>query len=179
MKKLLLMLSMLLISLVSYGQDSKYKTPRINGVIYYGSTKKLGFEANLTTKTNLLIGGGLSMDLNRGGIGEDYSATMGPNAFREEIYDIRITDYISIYGTIGYTYKRLSFGGKLGIGGKAKYYNAYDNRQILSPNGYYYTSTYLGNEILLGVFAAYKTNGKISPYFGYDTFNGINIGLLF
>jgi hypothetical protein len=172
MKKLLV-LTVLLVSLsvISYGQVKEVNMP-----IFYGTTNKLGLDVVVTTKTNLVYGGGLTIGLNPKGKGKDYSETMGPNAFRNEIYEIRVSDNASLYGAIGYSFKNLIVGGKLGFGGATKYFNAYDKSQILSPSGYYYTATDGGSKGLLGGFVIIKVK-NVNPYFGYDTFNGGILGV--
>ena len=162
---------MVLISFVSYGQLKEVNLP-----IFYGATNKLGFDVLLTTKTNFIYGGGLTLGLDPKGKGKDYSSTMGPNAFRKEIYETRVSDNASLYGSIGYSFKNIIVGGKIGFGGATKYFNAYDKSQILSPSGYYYTATDGGSKGLFGGFVIVKIS-KLSPYVGYDTFNGGIIGV--
>jgi hypothetical protein len=196
MKKLLFLL--LFISFVSYGQENlnksigkenpnlnpflflkqKQRKPSIDIILYYGTTDKFGFDLNFNTKTNLVLGVGLSGGL-KGGIGKDYSETIGPNAFSSDIYETTIRDNLGVYGTFGYAIDKLTIGGKIGYGTTMKYYNAYDKLQILAPNGYYFTSQEFGSEVLSGLFISYKLKSMISPYFGYDNFNGANIGISF
>jgi hypothetical protein len=196
MKKLLF--SLVFVSFVSYGQEAGQKSiskkkpnpnpflfikqkqsrPSIDMILYYGTTDKFGFDLNFNTKTNFVLGFGLSGGL-KGGIGKDYSETMGPNAFRSDIYETTIRDNLGVYGTFGYAIDKLTIGGKIGYGSTMKYFNAYDKLQILAPNGYYFTSQEYGSEVLSGLFISYKLKSMISPYFGYDSFNGANIGISF
>jgi hypothetical protein len=37
----------------------------------------------------------------------------------------------------------------------------------------------LGGKVLSGVFMSYKLKTTLSPYFGYDNFNGANFGMFF
>lgn len=172
MKKLLV-LSTMFFSFASYGQIKQVNLP-----VFYGTKNKIGIDLLVTNKSNLVYGAGLTINITSGGIGEDYSKVMGPNAHRNEIYKIVVSDNASIYGTIGYSIRKIIVGGKVGFGGSSKYYNAYDKSQILSPNGYYYTATDGGSKSLLGGFIIYKIK-RTSPYIGYDTFNGGIIGISF
>jgi opacity protein-like surface antigen len=189
MKKIL-MLSLVLVSFISYGQEAQKKDKNfslnlkqkqrqsIDFILYYGTTDKFGFDFNLNTKTNFVWGFGFSGGL-KGGIGKNYSETMGPNAFSSDIYEIKVRENLGLYGTFGYAFDNLTIGAKLGYGSSVKFFNAYDKLQILAPNGYYYTSQDAGGKVLSGVFMSYKLKTTLSPYFGYDNFNGANFGMFF
>ena len=184
------MCSLMLLSFGSYGQEAQHKDKNLtlnlnqkqkssfDMIFYYGTTAKFGFDFNYNTKTNLVWGFGFSGSL-KGGIGKDYSKTMGPNAFSDDIYEIKVGDYLGFYGTFGYAFDKLTIGGKFGYGSTMKYYNAYDKYQILDPSGYYFTSQEAGGKVLSGLFMSYKLKTLISPYFGYDNFNGANLGISF
>ena len=145
-----------------------------NIVGYYGMNKVIGFD--ITYGRDIMYGIGLSMFMGKSGVGEVHD-TFGPNAFREDIYEINTVKNISLYGIIGYKpIKELIVQGKLGYGEDRKYFNAYDEYQILSPNGYYYTSQSAGGSILLGGSIQYVID-NISPYVGYDNYNGLKIGV--
>lgn len=181
------MFSFIFVAFVSYGQEVRQKNnlslnlkqnqrPSFDMVLYYGTTNKFGFDFNINTKANFVWGFGFSGGL-KGGIGKNYSETMGPNAFRSDVYEIKVRENLGFYGTFGYGLNKLTIGGKLGYGSSVKYFNAYDKLQILAPNGYYYTSQDAGGKVLLGVFMSYKLKTMLSPYFGYDNFNGANLGM--
>jgi len=189
MKKLFI-LSLVFISFISYGQEAQKKDKNsslnlkqkqrqsIDFILYYGTTDKFGFDFNLNTKTNYVFGFGFSGGL-KGGIGKNYSETMGPNAFSGDIYEIKVRENLGFYGTFGYAFDKLTIGGKLGYGSSLKFFNAYDKLQILDPSGYYYTAQDAGGKVLSGVFMSYKLETFLSPYFGYDNFNGANFGIFF
>ena len=142
---------------------------------YYGNNSKLGFELTMTGKT--VWGIGASFHLGKGGVGEDYSATMGPNAFPKDIYQVISADYVGIYGIVGkQVTKNLTVTGVLGFSERLKYYNGYDKYQILSPSGYWYTGTSLGVDVLYGATIQYNID-HVTPYIGYDNFNGVKVGI--
>lgn len=161
--------------IINQKQKKSIGVPTMNIAGYYGTNKVIGFDFTLGGK--IMYGAGFSMYVGHGGVGRDYSNTMGPNAFSGEIYERITAKNTSFYGIVGYKVtKELIVQGKLGYGGDTKYFNAYDKSQILSTNGYYYTSQNGGGAILLGGSVQYVID-NISPYVGYDNFNGLKIGV--
>lgn len=146
-----------------------------NMAMYFGTNSKLGFDFLGGRKT--IFGFGLSTHLGKGGVGKDYSATVGPNAFPTDIYESFEADRMGLYGILGTRLgKKLVLAGKLGFGTRLKYFNGYDSNQILSPDGYWFTSFDAGTKLLVGIFTQYQV-GNWSPYLGADSFNGVNIGV--
>lgn len=175
MKKLNLLIFFCLLTRIVSAQNQQFGTSLFNMAAYYGTNTKLGMDIIYGKK---IVGGiGVATHLGKGAVGKDYSETMGPNAFADDIYEVIEADDIAIYGIIGSRVtSQLMIAAKLGVGTRTKYYNGYDEFQILSPNGYWYTSTDAGTKVLIGAFAQYQI-GKWSPYLGADTFSGINIGI--
>ena len=87
------MFSLIFVSFISYGQEAQRKDKNsslnlnqkqrqsFDMILYYGTTDKFGFDFNLNTKTKFVWGFGFS-GWHKGGIGKNYSKTMGPNALR-------------------------------------------------------------------------------------------------
>jgi hypothetical protein len=183
MKKIL-MVAITLIASVSVFSQKTSSTQVINKSVnkqtsnitgYYGLNKVIGFD--FAYGKGIMYGLGVSMYVGRQGVGENYSNTMGPNTFSSEIYEKITAKNVGLYGIVGYrATKNLIVQGKLGYGGNIKYFNAYDKRQILSPNGYYYTSQDAGGSLLFGGSLQYVID-NISPYVGYDNYNGLKIGV--
>jgi hypothetical protein len=172
MKKLNLLLIICFITLNAMAQKSQS-----NGSIsvYYGTKSKLGFDFIFGKKISW--GLGVSTYLGKGAVGKNYSETIGPNAFPSDIYEVIEADNIGIYGILGSRVtNHLIIAGRLGAATRTKYYNGYDNNQILSPNGYWYTSTDAGTKVLVGAFTQYEIK-KWSASFGADNFNGVTIGV--
>ena len=172
MKKIIL----LLVAVIATTLGAKAQT--VTMPFYYGTNQTIGLGVNVVTQSNLLIGGGMSVFVGKGGaVGTDYSNVFGPNAFKEDVYEITTSKNISVYGTIGYNFKNFIVGSKIGYGTKSTHYNSYDNYQILSPSGYYHVSESAGGEFLVGGFVTYMSKSIISPFIGYDNFNGGIIGI--
>ena len=172
MKKLSILLFICFITLNVRAQNSSS-----NGSIsvYYGTKSKLGLDIIFGKKINW--GMGFSAYLGKGGVGKDYSETIGPNTFPSDIYEVIENDHGGIYGIIGSKVtKHLMIAGRLGAITRFKYYNGYDRQQILSPNGYWYTSTDAGTKVLIGAFTQYRIK-KWSTSFGADNFSGVTIGV--
>ena len=125
------------------------------------------------------------------GIGKDYTKDLGPFSIFDDIYETNVKGNIGVYGSFGYAFDKFTIGTKLGFATFKKYFNAYqgefkilvrdinskDFYKILAPNGKYFTSEDAGSKVLSGVFMSYKLNMKLSPYVGYDNFNGANLGI--
>lgn len=160
MKNLFLFI-LLCFSLNSFGQV------RETGTLFYSTNNKLGFELNAFTKSKLTYGFGLTFDLERKNVG---------GAINKDAYDlyptgiksIQLFDLGSLYGTFGYDNDICTLGVKLGVGAKG-WYNYLDNGNYFMTNG--------GTYLLYGVYANPHLNKTLSPYLGYDNFNGFNFGI--
>lgn len=146
-----------------------------NLTVYFGNKNKIGFEFMYSGNTTWGLGG--SVYLGKGGVGENYSKTMGPSAYPKDIYEVVVADNASFYGIIGKKItENLTVTGNLGFSAQLKYYNAYDKYQILSPGGHYYTAVNNSTDILYGGSVQYNIN-HVTPYIGYDNFNGTKVGI--
>lgn len=146
-----------------------------NVTVYYGTKSKVGFD--FVTGEKLVYGIGFAGYLGKGAVGKDYSEIIGPNTYREDIYEIIEADNMGIYGLIGSRItKNFTLAAKLGFATRFKYYNGYDRQQILAPDGYWYTSQKVEGKALIGVFTQVHIE-RWSPYVGVDNFSGVNIGL--
>jgi len=146
-----------------------------NVTVYYGTKNKVGLDFVIGEK--LVYGAGFAGYLGKGAIGKDYSEIIGPNTYREDIYEIIEADNMGLYGLIGSRItKNFTVAAKLGFATRFKYYNGYDSQQILSPDGYWYTSQKVEGKALVGVFTQIHIK-RWSPYLGVDNFSGVNIGL--
>jgi hypothetical protein len=166
---------MIIVVLISFVSSTFAQITSTNLSTYYGNNNKIGFEISFAGNTVWGVGG--SFHTGKGGVGRNYSSTVGPNTFHEDIYEVKSADYVSFYGIVGKQItKNLTVTGNLGFSERLKYYNGYDKSQILSTNGYWYTSASLGVDILYGVTAQYNID-HITPYIGYDNFNGVKVGV--
>jgi hypothetical protein len=147
--------------------------------ISYGGANTLGVDMMLNK-----IGFGLSLGMNAPA-GEDYSNTMGPNAFREDIYKISNEKTVSARLIIGDNITdKFKLAGMLGIGETRDFFHAYDKQQILSPSGYYYTSANGKTSTLFGFLINYRVNKDNDKgnfvwgiHIGYNNFDNFNAGL--
>jgi hypothetical protein len=170
MKKLLLFAVALILSVSSFAQ-----TPAMNA--YYGTSGKLGFEFTYLGTNKILYGMGFSTTLTTLGVGEDYTGIMRPDQF-DEMFEVVSGEDVSVYGIVGYqVLDKLTMSTNFGYGTTTKYYNSYDRLKILSPTGYYYTSTPDGGVFVVGLNATYSLNDYLSVMVGYDNFNEGKIGL--
>jgi hypothetical protein len=170
MKKLSILTILVLSSMVTFAQ--------VGLNTYYGSTKKIGFDMFYGKKNSIVYGIGLSVASEAYGVGRDYTSTMGPNSFPKDIYSVKVGDNSSLYGIVGYNLNNMiTIGGKIGIGGQTKFFNSYDRHQILSSNGYYYTSQDMGSKMLVGGFASVRVGKVLTINTGYDTYNGVQLGV--
>jgi hypothetical protein len=170
MKKLLIITVTLLSSLSSFAQN-------INVNTYYGTSNKLGVELSWSPN-KITVGAGVSMDLKNGGVGTDYTGIIEPNKFSRDAINIVSKNDVGFYGIIGYEIvDNLTVNLILGYGTDRKYYNAYDNYKILSPNGYYFVSIEDVGNVMNGGYVNYKINKSVSISAGYDTFNKGRIGI--
>lgn len=171
-KATILMILGAMVLVVPIHAQQSYKS---NVTLYYGTKKKVGFD--FMTGEKLVYGAGFAGYIGKGAVGKDYTETMGPNAFREDIYEIIEADNIGFYGLLGTRIsKYFTIAAKLGFANRVKYFNGYDKYQILAPDGYWYTSQKLDSKALVGAFAQINAE-KWSPYIGVDNFSGVNIGL--
>jgi hypothetical protein len=143
--------------------------------IYYGTNQTLGI--NFLSGKEFVFGFDASVYLGEGGVGRDYTGTIGRATFANDIYETRISPYFSGSILAG---KKITKNFmpyiKLGLGSTRKYYNGYDASQILDPSGYWFISEPSGNDAVLGVGFAY-TIKRWAIVIGYDSFNAVNIGL--
>ena len=144
--------------------------------INYGTTNKFGFDLPVIAKSGFTWGLGCTIGLGHSGVGKDYSKTIGPNAFPNDIYEKITSESGSYYGIIGYKLNKFVINSKIGIGNTTTYYNAYDKSQILAPNGYYFTSSGLESKFLAGINFIY-TGRNLMPNIGFDNYNGVCIGI--
>lgn len=165
----------ILLSFTSFGQELKIKDGTWN--MYYGTKNTIGIEMNVVKNNNITIGGGLLFRISSEANGVHYT-TMGPNRFPQEIYEKKNGTNFGMYGMLGYNIDKLTIISKLGFASKVNYYNAYDRTGILSPTGYYYTTTSDGLSGLIGVSFIYKVD-RVSPYIGIDNVNGLSVGVSF
>lgn len=148
------------------------KSP-LNMSVNYGLNKFFGFDISMGEK--ITYGIGFSVYTGKSGVGQGYT-TFSWKAFPRDVYEKVTAPNVSIYGIVGYKpIKNLIVQANLGVGTTQNYYNAYDKYGILG-NGYYHTTTDAGTSILIGGSVQYVID-NITPYVGYDTFNGIKIGV--
>jgi hypothetical protein len=146
-----------------------------NVTAYYGIKNKIGFDFVMGEK--LVYGAGFAGYIGKGAVGKDYSEIIGPNTYREDIYEIIEADNLGLYGLIGSRItKNFTVAAKLGFATRFKYYNGYDRQQILATDGYWYTSQKVEGKALVGVFTQIHIE-RWSPYVGVDNFSGVNFGL--
>lgn len=160
---------MLFISTISYGQRHE------SGSIHYGTNNKLGFELNVVGKKNISYGFGLTFDLTKKNIGGEIPKDIYDlTPYLYNIKSVNLYDVGSLYGTFGYHFnKKIVVGAKLGFGSKKFYTYFYDNSY-----GNYIT-TDGGTYLLYGMFITRISTKLISPYLGYDNYNGINLGITY
>jgi hypothetical protein len=171
-KAIILMIVVVLGIRLSVQAQQSYTT---NVTVYYGTKNKLGFDFVMGEK--LVYGVGFAGYLGKGAVGKDYSEIIGPNTYSEDIYEIIEADNMGLYGLIGSRItKNFTIAAKLGFATRFKYYNGYDKKQILAPNGYWYTSQKVEGKALVGLFTQIHIE-RWSPYIGVDNFSGVNIGL--
>lgn len=161
MKNLFLFV-LLCFSINSFGQV------RETGTFFYGTNNKVGFELNAITKSNLTYGFGLTFDLERKNVGgeilkDHYDAFPSPGIKNRVLYDLG-----SLYGTFGYSDRYCNLGIKLGVAARG-WYNYLENGNYFTTNG--------GIPFLYGVYINPHLNRGLTPYVGYDNFNGFNFGL--
>jgi hypothetical protein len=90
---------------------------------------------------DLIVGFEMGVNLNKGN-GEDYSGIMGPNAFPEDIFKtVDGIDYTFHMIVATPIHERIVVGVMLGAASYSTAHYAYDRNQILSYDGYYYTTS--------------------------------------
>jgi hypothetical protein len=173
MKQIILSILMVIMTSLSFGQ-SKSITPNVS--LFYGTQNTFGVDF-VTGKNDIVYGGGVSFYAGKGGVGTEYTGIFGPNTYSNEIYDITIKKDMSVYCIFG---RNLSDNtiivSKIGLGRQVKYYNGYDKSQILSPSGYWFLREYSGADVIVGSVIQHKVKHLIT-YIGYDTFNGVTVGI--
>ena len=145
----------------------------------YGGASTIGVDAMIGK-----IGFGLSLGT-KGPVGKDYSDVVGPNAFREDIYEVVNAKSVSVRLIAGDNITdELKIAGMLGIGTTRDFFNAYDDRQILDPSGYYYTSANEKASILYGFLINYRVTKPKNMFgigwgvhIGYNNFDKVNAGI--
>jgi len=160
---------MVIMTSLSFGQ-SKSITPNVS--LFYGTQNTFGVDF-ITRKNDIVYGGGVSFYVGKGGIGTEYTGIFGPNTYSNEIYDITIKKDMSVYCIFG---RNLSDNtiivSKIGLGTQVKYYNGYGTY----PRGYWFLREYSGADVIVGSVIQHKVKHLIT-YIGYDTFNGITVGI--
>jgi hypothetical protein len=148
--------------------------PMMNMSTHYGSNNFFGFDISVGKKVT--YGLGLSIYIGKSSVGQEFT-NFHWSKYSSDVYEKISAPNISLYGIVGYKpIPNLIIQGNLGMGTKLNYYNAYDKYKILGTNGFYYTTTDAGTTLLVGGSVQYIFN-KVSPYVGYDTFNGIKVGV--
>ena len=173
MKKVILSVSMVIMTLMSFGQSG---TITQNVSLFYGTQKTMGVDF-VVGKTDVLYGCGMSYYVGQSGFGAEYTNIIGPNTYPNDIYDIQIKKDMFVYGILG---RKLSdktiIVTKIGLGTRVKYYNGYDKTQTLSSDGYWFIRESSGSDVMVGSIVQHKVKNVIATI-GYDTFNGITIGI--
>jgi hypothetical protein len=181
MKKINLNLVVLVVTLlgVLLALTAKAQKTEMSASFYYGTSNVIG--------TNVIFGKfgfGISLGV-KGPVGEDYSNTMGPNAFREDIYQIIEARNVGIKVMYGdYIIPKTKVSAVLGYGSYSIYHNAYDHHQILSPSGYYYTAVE-GKSVLIYGVNVHRTITEPKGLFGigmgieagYNNFDNLHLGV--
>lgn len=171
LKNLILSL-LIVISQIAYSQTD---APRATFNITYSTGQTLGM--NFLAGKDWVFGFDGSVYMGQAAVGRDYSNIFGPNAFQNDIYEIVDAPSVSVSLLLGKkVFDRFSLFSKIGLGTTRRYYNGYDPSQILSPNGYWYTSQPLSTQVLIGVGAQYTIN-KLALQLHYDKFNQVTFGL--
>ncbi len=164
---------MVIITSLSFGQ-SKSITPNIS--LFYGTQNTFGVDF-VVGKNDIVYGGGVSFYAGKGGVGTEYTGIFGPNTYSNEIYDTPIKKDMSVYCIFGRKLNdKTTIVSKIGLGTQVKYYNGYDKSQILSPSGYWFLREYSGADVIVGSVIQHKVKHLIT-YIGYDTFNGVTVGI--
>ena len=173
MKQIILSILMVIMTSLTFGQ-SKTITPNVS--LFYGTQNTFGVDF-VVGKNDIVYGVGTSFYVGKGGIGTEYSGIFGPNTYSNEIYDTPIKKDMSVYCIFG---RNLSDNtiivSKIGLGTQVKYYNGYGTSPTLSPSGYWFLREYSGADVIVGSVIQHKVKHLIT-YIGYDTFNGITIGI--
>ena len=163
---------LILLSQIAYSQN---ESPRATFNVTYSTGQTLGM--NFLAGKDLLFGFEGSVYLGRAAVGRDYSNIIGPNTYSKDIYEIVDAPNVSASLLLGKTVsKGFSVFSKIGFGTTRRYYNGYDPSQILSPNGYWYTSQPLSTNLLIGAGVQYTVN-KLALQLHYDQFNKVTFGL--
>ena len=173
MKQIILSILMVIMTSLTFGQ-SKTITPNVS--LFYGTQNTFGVDF-VAGKNDIVYGGGASFYAGKGGVGTEYTSIFGPNTYSNEIYDTPIKKDMSVYCIFGRKLNdKTTIVSKIGLGRQVKYYNGYDKSQILSPSGYWFLREYSGMDIMVGSVIQHKVKHLIT-YIGYDTFNGVTVGI--
>lgn len=145
--------------------------------VSYGQTDaglNIGYSANNFLKmgcklwhNNMIYGMDCGVNLKTPFVGKDYSNIIGVNTYPDEQQEIVSYNSCDVNILVGYTlYKGLYVGGLFGFALFEKGVNSYDERHILSSNGYYSFRTEKKGKINYGGVIGYKYN-KIDFAIGY------------
>lgn len=97
----------------------------------------LVFIMDVKLSNKLIIGGFIGFSIKGGGVGKNYTPTLSPNRYTEDIYEYSYSNTI-FGGRIGREiFKNIELIGSLGLIMTDTWGNRYDSYEILSPNGYY------------------------------------------
>ena len=173
MKQIILSILMVIMTSLTFGQ-SKTITPNVS--LFYGTQNTFGVDF-VAGKNDIVYGGGVSFYVGKGGIGTEYTGIFGPNTYSNEIYDTPIKKDMSVYCIFGRKLNdKTTIVSKIGLGTQVKYYNGYGTSPTSSPSGYWFLREYSGADVIVGSVIQHKVKHLIT-YIGYDTFNGITVGI--
>ena len=143
------------------------------------STMGFAFDVKATQTSKMLYGMAMYAYTDNGKVGTDYSQVFGPAAAQGKIYQIlRNTPDASFYVRIGYeVHPLLVVKGLLGTTTRSTYYNGYDTRQILSPSGYFHTSTVDKSTLSYGVMTSFTLPKNILIEIGFTNQEQLIIGI--
>lgn len=149
--------------------------PYVNISVYNG---KNVVGAEISYGLEVLFGAGYTINYENVGIGKKLS--LHPSQYPTHIYQSIVQHRTSIYGTVGVKIKnKYILTTQVGYGETTIIKNAYDPTFSLSKNGLYHYNTKVGGgKQMFGASLQYF-NSPISPYIGYDTFNGLKLGIGF
>jgi hypothetical protein len=158
---------------------------KFNSSMYFGAQSTIGasFAMNIPQlNPNLRFGWRISAPLEGGGIGTNYSEIFGPNTYKKEIYEVvESTDYSGFLSVEYELLDRITVGGLIGLYETSTKYNAYDNSQILSPSGYYYTSNNVKTHSSVGITSSIELakigKGGVGTILSYTTSEKFTAGV--
>ena len=114
----------------------------------------------------------------KGAVGTNYTETVNPDQFREDIYEVRDDSYI-VAGRFGKdVIENLRIVGVVGVSVFNEVQNRFDRFRILGNNGHYYVKTGRTNYRGYASAIAQLKLGRISLSAGYGS-RGSEVGLHF